>query len=61
MNCTVTWKRLKPDTLSGEKIEVKMVYSSMNKDAIDNLEKEMAEKWGRSAIVMKEVKVRDKE
>lgn len=60
MTCTVSWKRLKPDTLSGEKIEVKMIYSSMMSGEIDKLEKEMAEKWGRGMIVLKEVKVRDK-
>ena len=52
MKCTIQWRRKKPDTISGEKMEVKILYTSMFKDEIDDLEKQMVEKWGRGIIVM---------
>lgn len=51
MKCSFHWRRLKEDTIGGHKIEVRTVYSSMMKNEIDNLEKQMEETWGKGIIV----------
>lgn len=51
MNCTISWKRLKPDTISGEKIEVKMVYSSMMPEEIDKMEEYCKQNIGSGIVI----------
>ena len=38
-----TWKRNEPDTMIGESITVKIVYTSFDKSEIDDLQKRMPE------------------
>ena len=52
MKITTSWRRLEPDTIGGEKLKVEIIYSSNRKSEIDDLEKQMVEKWGRGIIVM---------
>lgn len=41
MKSYTTWKRNKPNTLTGESITITIVYSSFIKDDIDELEKRL--------------------
>ena len=50
MKMTTTWSRLCPDTIQGEKIAVLTVYSSMDRQEIDELEQSLYRMMG-SAVV----------
>ena len=39
MKCMQTWKRLKPDTINGNSIEVITVYHSMDADEVEEMAK----------------------
>ena len=41
MKTTMTWQRLNPDTLSGERLKVTIVYSSFDAREIDELQNTM--------------------
>ena len=50
MKVTTTFSRLTPDTIQGEKIAILTVYSSMNKQEIDELEQSLYQKIGSGVI-----------
>ena len=41
MKSYTTWKRNKPDTITGESLTITIVYTSFNKEDIDELEKRL--------------------
>lgn len=41
MKVTQSWKRNEPDTISGESITLTTIYSSFDKEEIDDLEQKM--------------------
>lgn len=50
MKVTTTFSRLCPDTIQGEKIAILTVYSSMNKQEIDELEQSLYQIIGNGVI-----------
>lgn len=50
MKVTTTFSRLNPDTIQGEKVAILTVYSSQNKEEIDELEQSLWQTIG-SAVV----------
>ena len=50
MNVQLTWNRLQPDTISGEKIIVKTIYSSFDKKEIDELQSKFEETYGSGVV-----------
>jgi hypothetical protein len=43
MKVLVTWERLAPDTVGGDKLRVTTTYMSFDKDEIDKLERNIGE------------------
>ena len=41
MKVLITWERLKPDTIGGDKLKVTTTYMSFDKDEIDKLEENL--------------------
>ena len=55
MKVTTTFSRLSPDTIQGEKVAILTVYSSMNKQEIDELEQSLYQTIGNGVVsVVKE-------
>ena len=55
MKVTTTFSRLSPDTIQGEKVAILTVYSSQNKEEIDELEKSLWQTLGNGVVsVVKE-------
>lgn len=50
MKVTTTFSRLTSDTIQGEKIAILTVYSSMNKQEIDELEQSLYQTIGTAVI-----------
>lgn len=50
MRVQTMYRRLDPDTVTGEQIVVVTTYSSFNKEEIDALEKELKETIGSGVI-----------
>ena len=50
MKVTVHYERYDPDTVLGEKIEVRVVYSSMDKKEIDRVEQNLQESIGAGIV-----------
>lgn len=50
MRQTITYKRLKQDTINGDSIQVTMVYSSFDKNEIDSVEEVFKETIGTGII-----------
>lgn len=59
MKVTTTFSRLSPDTIQGEKVAILTVYSSMNKQEIDELEQSLYQTIGTA--VVSEVKEQEHE
>lgn len=58
MKSSTTYRRFDPDTVLGEKLEIKLVYSSFDKAEIDQLEENCKIAIG-SGVLSETVKVRD--
>ena len=56
MKVVQSWKRNTPDTVTGESITLTVLYSSFDKEEIDELEKNMAK-----GIVITETKKKENE
>lgn len=55
MKVTTTFSRLNPDTIQGEKVAILTVYSSQNKEEIDELEQSLRQTIGSGVVsVVKE-------
>ena len=55
MKVTTTFSRLNPDTIQGEKVAILTVYSSQNKEEIDELEQSLWQTIGSGVVsVVKE-------
>lgn len=55
MKVTITFSRLNPDTIQGEKVAILTVYSSQNKEEIDELEQSLRQTIGSGVVsVVKE-------
>lgn len=50
MKVTTTFSRLSPDTIRGEKVAILIVYSSQNKEEIDELEQSLWQTIGNGTI-----------
>ena len=50
MKVTVHYERYEPDTILGEKIEVRVVYSSKDKEEIDKIEQNLQENIGAGIV-----------
>ena len=51
MKIHVTYKRLEPDTVQGDKIELNVRYSSFNTKEIDELEQTLREQYKDGIII----------
>ena len=53
MNTVITWRRLEPDTIDGEKIIVETVFSSFDKKEIDAIQREFENVYGGGVAICK--------
>ena len=52
MKLTINHKKLQPTTKGGYAVEVKLLYQSMNKAEIDELENEIENQYGSGTLVI---------
>mgnify|MGYP007122041053 CR=1 FL=1 len=52
MNATITFERLMPTTVNGDAIKVTTIYSSFDKEEIDNLEADLQKSIGAGITML---------